>query len=200
MTVTLQRVLHTDQAPEHRRAAVVLEPLLCAGTLSLRLTLLLPAAGRQAVNEDSEEEDDFIYNPLKLPMGWDGKPIPYWLYKLHGLNQVRLSPRLLGSPGHLEPSAFPSLGLVGDPEHPVQTRRQQTPTWPAAGVQVRDLRGGELLGAARLRAALQGVAPPERHARPGHPQQQALLRGHQHRGCAGAVEECAGDARPLAMH
>ena len=20
-------------------------------------------------------------------MGWDGKPIPYWLYKLHGLNK-----------------------------------------------------------------------------------------------------------------
>ena len=20
------------------------------------------------------------------PLGWDGKPIPYWLYKLHGLN------------------------------------------------------------------------------------------------------------------
>lgn len=43
----------------------------------------------QAEEEDSEGEDDFIYNPLKLPMGWDGKPIPYWLYKLHGLNQVR---------------------------------------------------------------------------------------------------------------
>lgn len=28
-----------------------------------------------------------MYNPLKLPLGWDGKPIPYWLYKLHGLNQ-----------------------------------------------------------------------------------------------------------------
>ena len=40
---------------------------------------------------DSDEEDEFVYNPLKLPMGWDGKPIPYWLYKLHGLNQVRLS-------------------------------------------------------------------------------------------------------------
>ncbi|KAL4399087.1 Pre-mRNA-splicing factor Sap61 [Malassezia pachydermatis] len=26
-----------------------------------------------------------IYNPLKLPMGWDGKPIPFWMYKLHGL-------------------------------------------------------------------------------------------------------------------
>ncbi len=38
---------------------------------------------------DSDEEDDFVYNPLKLPLGWDGKPIPYWLYKLHGLNQVR---------------------------------------------------------------------------------------------------------------
>lgn len=36
--------------------------------------------------EDSDEEDEFIYNPLKLPLGWDGKPIPYWLYKLHGLN------------------------------------------------------------------------------------------------------------------
>jgi len=34
-----------------------------------------------------EEEEAPIYNPLKLPMGWDGKPIPYWLYKLHGLDQ-----------------------------------------------------------------------------------------------------------------
>ena len=39
---------------------------------------------------DSDEEDEFIYNPLKLPLGYDGKPIPYWLYKLHGLNQVRI--------------------------------------------------------------------------------------------------------------
>ena len=35
--------------------------------------------------EAEEEEEERIYNPLKLPMGWDGKPIPYWLYKLHGL-------------------------------------------------------------------------------------------------------------------
>jgi len=34
---------------------------------------------------EEEEEEERIYNPLKLPMGWDGKPIPYWLYKLHGL-------------------------------------------------------------------------------------------------------------------
>lgn len=38
--------------------------------------------------EESDEDDEQIYNPLKLPMGPDGKPIPYWLYKLHGLNQV----------------------------------------------------------------------------------------------------------------
>lgn len=37
---------------------------------------------------ESDDEDQQIYNPLKLPMGWDGKPIPYWLYKLHGLGQV----------------------------------------------------------------------------------------------------------------
>ncbi|KAK7203320.1 hypothetical protein BZA70DRAFT_283417 [Myxozyma melibiosi] len=47
--------------------------------------------------EDSEDEDGAgegsggdgedgkIYNPLKLPIGWDGKPIPFWLWKLHGL-------------------------------------------------------------------------------------------------------------------
>lgn len=29
--------------------------------------------------------DGGVYNPLKLPLDWDGKPIPYWLWKLHGL-------------------------------------------------------------------------------------------------------------------
>ena len=40
--------------------------------------------------KDSDDEgsgDEKIYNPLKLPLAWDGKPIPYWLYKLHGLGQ-----------------------------------------------------------------------------------------------------------------
>lgn len=43
------------------------------------------AAGAGGVGEDEEDEEGRIYNPLKLPLGWDGKPIPYWLYKLHGL-------------------------------------------------------------------------------------------------------------------
>ena len=36
-------------------------------------------------DESDEEGDEKIYNPLKLPLAWDGKPIPFWLYKLHGL-------------------------------------------------------------------------------------------------------------------
>eukprot|EP00873_Tetraselmis_striata_P024256 jgi/Tetstr1/444520/TSEL_032399.t1 len=47
----------------------------------------LEEAEEAELEEDSDEEDDYVYNPLKLPLGWDGKPIPYWLYKLHGLNQ-----------------------------------------------------------------------------------------------------------------
>jgi len=35
--------------------------------------------------QDDDEEEGPLYNPLNLPLGWDGKPIPYWLYKLHGL-------------------------------------------------------------------------------------------------------------------
>jgi splicing factor 3A subunit 3 len=37
--------------------------------------------------EDQEQGDDKPYNPLKLPLAWDGKPIPFWLYRLHGLGQ-----------------------------------------------------------------------------------------------------------------
>eukprot|EP00933_Yihiella_yeosuensis_P079921 TRINITY_DN93336_c0_g1_i1.p1 TRINITY_DN93336_c0_g1~~TRINITY_DN93336_c0_g1_i1.p1 ORF type:complete len:530 (-),score=141.56 TRINITY_DN93336_c0_g1_i1:182-1771(-) len=36
-------------------------------------------------NAGDDDEDRPIYNPLNLPLGWDGKPIPFWLYKLHGL-------------------------------------------------------------------------------------------------------------------
>eukprot|EP00899_Mesostigma_viride_P026672 jgi/Mesvir1/718/Mv17326-RA.2 len=45
------------------------------------------AEEEEAVASDSDDDDKPIYNPLKLPLGPDGKPIPYWLYKLHGLNQ-----------------------------------------------------------------------------------------------------------------
>ena len=41
--------------------------------------------GAGAGADEDEDPDATIYNPLKLPLGWDGKPIPFWLYKLHGL-------------------------------------------------------------------------------------------------------------------
>jgi len=43
-------------------------------------------------NDDNEDSDDEapIYNPKGVPLGWDGKPIPYWLFKLHGLNHFYL--------------------------------------------------------------------------------------------------------------
>ncbi|TIA87495.1 hypothetical protein E3P99_03148 [Wallemia hederae] len=39
----------------------------------------------EEVVEDEKDDEGKIYNPLKLPLGWDGKPIPFWLFKLHGL-------------------------------------------------------------------------------------------------------------------
>lgn len=51
---------------------------------SYRVLDELIGTGVQEEEEESDEEGP-IYNPLNLPLGWDGKPIPYWLYKLHGL-------------------------------------------------------------------------------------------------------------------
>jgi splicing factor 3A subunit 3 len=45
--------------------------------------------GPKEKNDDYDSDDDEdapIYNPKGVPLGWDGKPIPYWLFKLHGLN------------------------------------------------------------------------------------------------------------------
>lgn len=39
----------------------------------------------EAPPDDEDENGEKFYNPLKLPLAWDGKPIPFWLYKLHGL-------------------------------------------------------------------------------------------------------------------
>lgn len=37
-------------------------------------------------NGDSDDDDEPVfYNPKNVPLDWDGKPIPYWLFKLHGL-------------------------------------------------------------------------------------------------------------------
>ena len=46
---------------------------------------MIDAEEAAEAEEEAEEEQERFYNPLKLPLGWDGKPIPFWLFKLHGL-------------------------------------------------------------------------------------------------------------------
>lgn len=55
--------------------------------------------------EGDEDEDDIPYNPKNLPLGWDGKPIPYWLYKLHGLN-ISYNCEICGNFTYKGPKAF----------------------------------------------------------------------------------------------
>lgn len=61
----------------------------------------------EASESDNEEDDadDVPYNPKNLPLGWDGKPIPYWLYKLHGLN-ISYSCEICGNYTYKGPKAF----------------------------------------------------------------------------------------------
>jgi splicing factor 3A subunit 3 len=42
---------------------------------------------KEVGSDDEEEEANMMYNPKGLPLGWDGKPIPFWLYRLHGLSK-----------------------------------------------------------------------------------------------------------------
>lgn len=59
-----------------------------------------------AMDDESEDEDEqILYNPKKLPLGWDGKPIPYWLYKLHGLN-LYYECEICGNQKYRGPKAF----------------------------------------------------------------------------------------------
>lgn len=63
--------------------------------------------GDDAVSDSDSDEDDseIIYNPKNLPLGWDGKPIPYWLYKLHGLN-INYKCEICGNQNYRGPKAF----------------------------------------------------------------------------------------------
>ncbi len=35
--------------------------------------------------DEDEEDQGFVKQIRNYPVGWDGEPIPYWLYRLHGL-------------------------------------------------------------------------------------------------------------------
>lgn len=60
------------------------------------------------VSDDEDEDNDqsdVVYNPKNLPLGWDGKPIPYWLYKLHGLN-LTFTCEICGNATYKGPKTF----------------------------------------------------------------------------------------------
>lgn len=59
----------------------------------------------QTAPDDVDENGDKVYNPLKLPLAWDGKPIPFWLYKLHGLG-VEFSCEICGNFVYMGRRAF----------------------------------------------------------------------------------------------
>lgn len=61
--------------------------------------------GKFDEEEEDEERDPKIYNPLNLPLDWDGKPIPYWLWKLHGLG-TRYPCEICGNQVYMGRKAF----------------------------------------------------------------------------------------------
>lgn len=55
--------------------------------------------------EDPEDEKIKNLNPLNIPLGFDGKPIPYWLYKLNGLG-IEYKCEICGDYSYWGPRAF----------------------------------------------------------------------------------------------
>ncbi|PGH31658.1 splicing factor 3A subunit 3 [[Emmonsia] crescens] len=64
-----------------------------------------PPGIRHGDSDSDSDNEERIYNPLKLPLAWDGKPIPYWLYKLHGLG-VELPCEICGNFVYMGRRAF----------------------------------------------------------------------------------------------
>ena len=84
LLVDLMQILNDTKANVERRFSLTAKEREQEILEAQKPPALPPTTGTEGGAEE-EEEEERIYNPLKLPMGWDGKPIPYWLYKLHGL-------------------------------------------------------------------------------------------------------------------
>ncbi|CAN6625483.1 pre-mRNA-splicing factor Prp9p [Trichomonascus vanleenenianus] len=56
-------------------------------------------------SSDEEDEESYVSNPLNMPLGFDGKPIPYWLWKLNGL-RVEYSCEICGNYTYMGRKAF----------------------------------------------------------------------------------------------
>ena len=70
--------------------------------------LRLKAKSQENQDPSAFQEKDMdggVYNPLKLPLDWDGKPIPLWLWKLHGLG-TKYTCEVCGNHQYLGRKAF----------------------------------------------------------------------------------------------
>jgi hypothetical protein len=55
----------------------------------------------EVVTDDEDDEFKAPSNPKNLPLGWDGKPIPYWLYKVRPTRSFGFGLWVLGGGGVL---------------------------------------------------------------------------------------------------
>jgi len=142
---------------------------------------------RQVVEED-EDEDKPIYNPLNLPLGWDGKPIPYWLYKLHGLN-IEYKCEICGNYSYWGPRAY---------ERHFQEWRHAHGMRCLAIPNTKEFHGSAPFRTSNPRPRPRPAPPPASPAphRPTRRSPARVLRSHAHRGRVHAVGEAQGGARP----
>jgi splicing factor 3A subunit 3 len=65
--------------------------------------------GQYQHQQDNDDEDDEHLNikvqKANYPVGWDGKPLPYWLYKLHGLG-IEYKCEICGNQSYMGRKAF----------------------------------------------------------------------------------------------
>ncbi|KAK1940393.1 putative splicing factor 3a protein [Babesia divergens] len=85
MATTIEKTIEFIEKRESRTS----KELEASQSLALQILEAVGTDKQVDIDEVSsgEEDEQPIYNPLNLPLGWDGKPIPFWLYKLHGLGQ-----------------------------------------------------------------------------------------------------------------
>lgn len=57
------------------------------------------------VESSSESEEEVRMTKENYPVGWDGNPIPYWLYKLHGLG-IEYKCEICGNMSYWGPRAY----------------------------------------------------------------------------------------------
>ena len=63
------------------------------------------AMGANDGEKTQGEDAKTLYNPKGVPLGFDGKPIPYWMYKLHGLDKT-FQCEICGNAVYTGPKAF----------------------------------------------------------------------------------------------